>query len=98
MPQIVDAEPAELRPLECRAEAFPQIEVIQVLAFTGENQITLGGELLPFLELRPGVDHGRHHRHRPDPLSLRHLLFAAGEVAPNVEQAIDEVNVRPAEG
>ena len=49
------------------------------------------------LERRQGVDHRGHHRHRPDPLALRHLLPAAGEVAPDVEQTVDEVDVAPAQ-
>ena len=47
MAQVVEAQPAKARPLERRVVALPQVEVIQVLALAGEDQVVVAGELAP---------------------------------------------------
>ena len=44
--QIVEAEPAQAGPLERGVVALAQVEVVQVLALAGEDQVVVGGELL----------------------------------------------------
>ncbi len=64
-----------------------------------EDEVLVVSEMLALLEGRQGVDDLGHHRHRADPLALRHALDALLVVkAPaNVKEAADEIDLAPPE-
>lgn len=73
--------------------------MVEVLAdLRAEHEVIVAGEVLALLQRRQGVEHVGHHRHRPDPLSLRHLFDPAGEVAADVKQTGEKIDIVPAQG
>lgn len=73
-------------------------ERIQVLAhLRAEDEIVVAREVVALLELAKHIDQLGHHRHASDALALRDLLAAVRVIAPDVDQAADEINLLPAQ-